>query len=332
MFDVSFLWDAIYGNCALKKLLLSEITSGKLAHAYILEGVENSGKLTLARTIACSMANTMADVKKIQVGASPDVIELDLPEGRKSIGVDAVRGIKMAAHIRPNDLDCKFFLINHAEMLTKEAQNALLKLLEEPPKGVYILLLCTNVSALLPTIRSRAPVLRMQSFSADELTELLLRYSADAQRLYEKDRATLEVVVRSSGGAYGEALRRIANVEIKSGDPVYTVIDILDLICERNRAALLKKLWSLPPERESFRQALFLFRLAVRDIIAYRATRGDCEYLFPQSEKTPYFAGKLSLDRLLKIHDAVASLEKDARYNPNVLSAKSLLYTKLCAV
>ena len=332
MIDVSHLWNAIYGNGDLKKRLISDVTAGKLSHAYIIEGPRNSGKLTLARTIAAAMADTAADVKKITSASSPDVIEITLPENRKTIGVETVRDMKLAAYIKPNDLDYKFFIVNSAHLMTTQAQNALLKLIEEPPRAVFILLLCENVASLLPTIRSRAPIFRLQVFSSDELSELLLLHSPDAEKLYAKDREAFDVIVRSSGGAYGEALLKIVEAEIRLGNVDDTVLDILNALCERDRVKMLKKISSLPPDREGFREALLLFKLLVRDIIAYRSTRGSCDYLFPKSESVASFADKLSLDRLLRIFDEAVALEKDASYNPNIQNSKTLLYTRLCAI
>ena len=326
------LWDALYGNRALKALLAEDIAGNKLSHAYIFEGPENSGKKTLARIVAAAMAEHESDVRKILSGISPDVIEIDLPEKRKTIGVDTVREMKLASCLRPNDLDYKVFIVDHAEALTLSAQNALLKLIEEPPAGVYLLLLTKALSALLPTIRSRAPVLRMQAFSAEELTKLLLEHSTEASRFFERDRETFAAIVRSSGGAYGEAMARIAAANDKKNDPNDAVLGLLEALCERDRVLLSARIWALPPEREAFRQTTLLLLSAVRDIMAYRLTGGDCDYLFPRGEKTPAFAARLSIDRLLKISDAVTALEKDALYNPNVQGAKALLFTKLSGV
>ncbi len=332
MLDVSYLWGAIYGNADLKKRLMSDIAAGKLLHAYIIEGPRNGGKLTLARTIAAAMANTSSDVKKITSGACPDVVEITLPEKRKSIGVESVREMKLAACIKPNDLDHKFFFITSADLLTTQAQNALLKLMEDPPRAVYIFLLCENAASLLATIRSRAPVLRMQVFSSEELTYYLLRYSPDAQKLNAKDKAAFDAITRSSGGAYGEALLKIVDAESKIGDLNYTALDIVNAYYHRDRALLLRKIMSLPPDRDGFREGLQLLRLCLRDAIAYRATRGECDFFFPKSEYIAELAERVSLSRLLFVNDIVVAIQKDMQYNPNVQNMKMLLFTKLSAV
>lgn len=329
MIQVPHLWDGIFGNRALKELLLSDIYRGKLAHAYILEGPESSGKRMLARTIASSMANTMEDVKKIATGVCPDVIEVTLPDNKKSIGVDNIRPLKLAAYYKPNDLDVKFFILHHGETLTTAAQNALLKLIEEPPENVFILLLCENAATLLPTIRSRAPILRLQVFSPEELAEILLEHSVDARILASKNREAFDAILRSCHGAYGAALARIVNIQAKVGDSVALVADIMEALVARDTMALFRKIQSLPPDRREFSSALMLLRQAVRDVIAYRATRGSCDYLFPKSDRTPFYAGKLSLERLLSISDALSQVYEQMLTNPNLQTVKTILYCEL---
>jgi hypothetical protein len=95
---------------------------------------------------------------------------------------------------------------------------------------------------------------------------------------------------------------------------------------------MLKKIESFPPDRMGFGEGLLLFKKAVRDIIAYRSTRGECDYLFPKSESIGAYVSKLSLDRMLKIFDVILFLEKERNSNPNVQNSKMLLYTKLCEV
>ena len=203
MFDAGRLWDAIYGNESLKERFRYDIEGNRLSHAYILEGPEHSGKMTLTRTVAATLCGDEINANKIFSGISPDIYELSVPENKKTIGIDTVREIKSTVYIMPNDLEFKLYIISHAESLTVQAQNALLKLIEEPPRNIYFWLHCENVTALLPTIRSRAPIVRMQLFSADELKEMLLKNSREAERLERRDPELLMTVARSSKGSYG---------------------------------------------------------------------------------------------------------------------------------
>lgn len=332
MTDVCYLWDAIYGNDALKARLQADIQNKKLAHAYILEGPANSGKLTLVRTVAAAMSDSENDVKKITSAACPDVIEITLPDKKKSIGIDTVREIKLSAYIKPNDLDFKFYVISHADCLTKQAQNGLLKLIEEPPRNVYIWLLCENVAEMLPTIRSRAPILRMQVFSSDELKKQLLRHSVDAQKLDRRDPDALSLIVRSSGGSYGEALLKIVEEANDVGDAVLDSVKLLEAVASMSQPAILTRVQKLPPEREAFRVTIEKLRVLIRDILVYRVTNGNCEFLFDDAKAVPLLVEKLSLSRLLSMNDLFWRIEKELAANPNILTVKTELYAKLCDI
>ena len=331
MVDVSYLWNDIYGNDGLKTRLRNDIAQSKLSHAYLIEGPLNCGKLMLARTVAASMCDNLNDVKKITSVTCPDVFEYTLPEKKKSIGIDTVREIKLSAFIKPNDLNFKFYIISHAECLTVQAQNALLKLIEEPPRNVYFMLLCENIASMLPTIRSRAPILRMQVFSSDELQELLLEHSTEAQRFNKRNPEAFAMITRSSGGSYGEALLKILDEEKDSGN-IVSGEELLEAVVSLNTKRILSAVHKLPAEREAFRQILEKLRYLVRDVLAYRVSFGNCEFLFDDSTVVPSFAERISLGKLLALNDIFYGLEKDFIANPNIQNLKTQLYVKLCDI
>ena len=131
------LWNSIYGNTAVKSTFMSDIATGRLSHAFIIEGVEGSGKLTLARTIIASMQDNEVHIGQIMNGVCSDVFEIDVPEEKKKISVDAIRFIRTSSVIKAGDLDIKAYIIKSSEQMTTQAQNAFLKILEEPTPGVY---------------------------------------------------------------------------------------------------------------------------------------------------------------------------------------------------
>lgn len=331
MIDVSRLWGAIFGNDALKERFCADISQNRLSHAHIVEGPAHSGKLTLIRTVAAAMCHDSHDVNKIFSGICPDIYELSLPHDKKSIGVETVREIKATVYIKPNDLDFKFYIISHADCLTVHAQNALLKLIEEPPRNVYFWLLCENVTALLPTIRSRAPIARMQIFSADELKSLLLEHSPEAQRLERRSSDLLTAITRSSGGSYGEALLKLQK-ENELSATVKDAIALMEALISSGSASMLSCVYKLPSEREAFSRTVEKFRLLVRDILAYRITGGDCEFLFDDSSRIEEFSERLSLTKLLALDELLAQAEKDFYVNPNIQNLKTQLYVKLCDI
>ena len=137
------------GNIALREKLKTDIVSGTLPHAIIIEGVRGSGKSTVARHIALLLnCKHSPDVcylcdscKKILGKNHTDVVYISVPEGKTQLGIESVRFMKSDVYIKPNESDYKVYIIQNAERMTPEAQNALLKVLEEPPARVVIMLL-----------------------------------------------------------------------------------------------------------------------------------------------------------------------------------------------
>ena len=136
----------ILENRALADRLSREIRSGKLSHAYILSGPEGSGKHMLAVRIATALSgpNRLSDgaplpcmtcpsCRKILEGNSPDLIYILREGSRATLGVEQIRFLREDVLIAPNDTDVKIYVIEDAETMTPQAQNALLLTLEEPP-------------------------------------------------------------------------------------------------------------------------------------------------------------------------------------------------------
>ena len=132
----------IVGNQALRERLCRDILSNSLSHAYILEGADGSGRHTLALMSAAAVACENKDdsntplpcgvcpsCKKILERKSPDVIFVG-PQGKTSLGVDSARFIKEDVYTVPNDLDHKFYIIENADKMTSQAQNAILLTLD----------------------------------------------------------------------------------------------------------------------------------------------------------------------------------------------------------
>lgn len=157
------------GNDDLKRRLSTAFHTGKTSHCYLLCGPEGSGKKTLARILAAALECDTADgpclrcnsCRKVYSGIHPDVITIDDPD-KKTVSVELIRQLQADAYIRPNEGNKKVYLIPRAQDLTDSAQNALLKLIEEPPSYAVFLLLTDNAEKLLPTVRSRAAELRLE--------------------------------------------------------------------------------------------------------------------------------------------------------------------------
>jgi len=132
-------------------------------------------RLTEGRRLAAAVVATCeSDTSKAIRGIHPDIIELSPPEGKERIGIGQVREIIRSAQFAPVQSVCKVCLIAKAEGLTIEAANALLKILEEPPRGLRFILLAEHPSDLLPTIVSRSRLIRIPIASVAQLSERLV--------------------------------------------------------------------------------------------------------------------------------------------------------------
>lgn len=147
-----------------------EASLTRLSHAYMIGGSNADDVRALAQHIASAYVCTgegerpcgaCSCCRKVKGGIHPDVIYMSVQEGKREITVDQVRQLRAQAYIRPNEAHRKVFIIENAQAMNDNAQNALLKVLEDGPNYLSFLLLTENPQQLLPTIRSRCELLSL---------------------------------------------------------------------------------------------------------------------------------------------------------------------------
>ncbi len=205
-------FDTLLGNRRLKENLISSLDRGHISHFYLISGPEGSGKHTLAKLLAeailCEKENrpcgSCSNCRKMRSGNHPDFITVEDPE-HKTVAVRIVRETRDDVFIRPNEADHKIYLF--PQELGIEGQNALLKILEEPPSYGVFILLADNPEKLLPTVRSRCTELAL--LPLDRKTLL----SALAEEFPDANREDLEGAVLRSGGYLGQARKLLKEGE-----------------------------------------------------------------------------------------------------------------------
>ena len=197
-------FDTLLGNQRLKDNLTASLRQGKNAHFYLMSGPDGAGKHTLARLLSAAVmcqgedrpCCRCTDCRKILSGVHPDVITVEDPE-HKAVPVRIIRQMRDDVFIRPNEGSHKIYIF--PQEMGLEGQNALLKILEEPPSYGVFLLLTDNADKILPTVRSRCVELALQP-----LHENLLRTTLQ-QQFPKADMGSINAAIARSGGFLGQA-------------------------------------------------------------------------------------------------------------------------------
>lgn len=188
-----FDYEEIVGHSLIQKKLCQAVSCDRVVSAYLFCGSPGIGKKTVARAFAASLlcqaphngkpCHTCASCRLLASGNHPDLITLQAPTDKKSIGVEPVREqIVKEAYIRPFHAGRKVFIIESSELLTVEAQNALLKILEEPPAYAVFLLLAPSADQLLQTVLSRCLKFQFLPLSDDVCRSYFSKQEAENSR------------------------------------------------------------------------------------------------------------------------------------------------------
>jgi len=173
---------AVRGHDRAKEQLRRALARDRLAHAVLITGPEGVGKQRLARALMALMAcegegaepcGQCAGCRQQAAGSHPDLRVLEIPPGKKEIRVEAVRELRSFVQLSPLTARRKVAIINDAHALNVNAQNALLKTLEEPPPRSLLILITHAPGALLPTVRSRCQRIHCAPLPDDDVREIL---------------------------------------------------------------------------------------------------------------------------------------------------------------
>lgn len=288
-----------FGNEQLKTRLSRVQGSGGLSHCYILVGPQGSGKHTLARCMAAAMECTgegdapcgiCSNCHKIFGGGHPDVITVD--SDKATVPISVIRDMQTDAYIRPNEGRRKVYLIPRAQDMQAPAQNALLKLLEEPPAYCAFLLMTDNAEKILPTVRSRAVELSLFPLSDQELHQRLMEQSPQSSS------EDISAAMEKSGGYLGAALQFLTEGATQVDEQASQIItafaggDELELL---SSIAPLEK-WKRPD---------FLQLLERLQLLFTRALAKESGGNSPASKEVTLLSSKCSRQQLFRALSAI---------------------------
>jgi DNA polymerase-3 subunit gamma/tau len=237
-------FDEVVGQEAIVRTLRNAISSGQVRQAYLFAGPRGTGKTSLARILAkglnCVQGPTPNPDKvcnacvTIANGTSLDVVEMDAASQR---GIDDIREIRERVVLQPAEGRYKVYILDEAHQLTDAAWNALLKLIEEPPPHLVFVFCTTDLSKVLPTVRSRCQTF---VFARPRLPELvrLLRSVADGERIDAPDQA-LALIARGARGSFRDAVSTLDQLAAATEGQV-TVQAVLQLLGAVEEEALFR--------------------------------------------------------------------------------------------
>ena len=330
----------LIGNEETKLRVGRAIECGTVPHAFLIGGPAGSGKSTLAIEIAAAMncngkgGDTLPcgrcdSCRRIYEGIYPDVKILKKAKDKATLGVDPVKDFREDMFLSSTESEHKIYIIDDAECMTTEAQNALLKVLEEPPRSVMILLLAKECDRILTTIKSRAQYVAMSRFDDEELAKQLLSESAEARALKVADEKRFYGIIMSADGRLGLAKKLIGKK--LSEETEEERADIIRLITAATGRATYADIYTavsaFPTKRAELTETLEHLTNALRDLILIKYDENAKTVFFPSARAATESCGELSTRRLLALYDAANEAHSLCARNANV----SNVLASLCA-
>ena len=292
-------FENIIGQNLPKRYMTNSINNNKISHAYMFEGGEGIGKKEFAKEFASIL------MKSSNIVNNPDYIEIK-PEG-SSIKISQIRKMQSDIVIKPHS-EYKIYVILNSDKMTLEAQNAILKTLEEPPKYAIIILIANNKEALLDTIKSRCEIIKFTPISEIDLKKYLIKQDIDEQRA--------SIAVSFSRGSIDKALElsKSSDFSIMRED-IQQYIDIIlekDLFDILNTSNIIDKYKGeihtvLDVMINYFRDVMILKEKIYKDTII----NGDRITFIQNINK------KISYSQVTKIIDIIEDIKKKLRSNCN---------------
>lgn len=309
------------------KMLTNSIKKDRLAHAYLFEGSAGTGKkdvaIQLAKSFFCTNRHhdepcqTCLDCRRIDSGNHPDLHVIE-PDGQ-SIKIDQIRTLQKEFAYLGMESNQKVYIVNHADRMTTQAANSLLKFLEEPGKQTIAILLTEQLHQMLPTIRSRCQILSFRPLSFEDMREQLQERSGTSDLLNIAASLTND----------------LTEAETLTGDDWFAeaqniVVQFTEELFQRPHQALLtvQEKW-LPHFQEKQQQdlALSMLLLWYKDVLLVKLN-DEAKLVFQQEKASlEQVAFKLTEQKLRQSMEAILEAKKRlfANTNPQLVMEQLVL-------
>ena len=300
-------------NKRAQETLAAFVNGGRFPHALLLEGPEGSGRRTFAREIAAALfcrgehkpCGSCNQCRKVLERNHPDVEYYGGDGSRRSFHIDTIRQLRQNAWLLPGEAPCRVCVLCGAENMTDQAQNALLKILEEPPEHTVFILTAENRAMLLPTILSRVQTIRLEPLTPAKILPVL------RERCPDQPGEKLEWAAETAD-TIGQALALLADESLQKHAQLAQ--RMLELLCNGSEYDLLTAVEPVSRKREDLLEVCTQLRQLLTAELTRAASGGESRF---------------STRRITRMLEALDDLLPRVQQNGNTLLLSTLLALRL---
>ncbi|CCZ03676.1 DNA polymerase III subunit [Bovifimicola ammoniilytica] len=317
----------ILGNEHIVEHFKKAIENNKISHAYIINGEKGMGKRTVAKafamTLLCEEKGTVPCMKchscvQALTDNNPDLIMIT-PDKPTTLSIDHIRQTLVNdVELKPYSNSHKVYIVEDAELMNNAAQNAILKTIEEPPEYAVIILLTTNISALLQTVLSRCVKLDMQPLKK----EVVKKYLMEKEKVVDYQ---ADIAVSFAGGNLGKAIELSKSQDF--AEMLDEVIQLLRYIKDMQAYEVVAAVKRASEYKFRFTDYIDLMILWFRDVLVYKASQNVNELIFKDEIQTiKKHAAKSSYNGIEHILEAMNKAKLRLKANVNFDVAIEMMF------
>lgn len=317
----------ILGNEHIVEHFKKAIENNKISHAYIINGEKGMGKHTVAKafamTLLCEEKGTVPCMKchscvQALTDNNPDLIMIT-PDKPTTLSIDHIRQTLVNdVELKPYSNSHKVYIVEDAELMNNAAQNAILKTIEEPPEYAVIILLTTNISALLQTVLSRCVKLDMQPLKK----EVIKKYLMEKEKVVDYQ---ADIAVSFAGGNLGKAIELSKSQDF--AEMLDEVIQLLRYIKDMQAYEVVAAVKRASEYKFRFTDYIDLMILWFRDVLVYKASQNVNELIFKDEIQTiKKHAAKSSYNGIEHILEAMNKAKLRLKANVNFDVAIEMMF------
>ncbi len=318
----------VYGHDWAVEHLQKALAHGRIRHAYLIVGTESIGRETLARAFAMAVNCTNPDeqhrpcgvcrsCKLIASGNHADMIYSELDSGTGVLKIEEIRAVTQRIALKPYEARYRVAIFRDFDRARPQAQDALLKTLEEPPPQAILLLLASATETLLPTITSRSQVLHLRPLALDAVRDALIEH-------YNAQPAQADLLARVSGGRIGWAIRALQDPSIL--EQRTTALDLLEQTVSANRAKRFDLADDLSKDKLSLYPLLELWQTYWRDVILTTQGAGNALANADRREAIERLSVSLAPEEAIKALKSTRDLLDKLALNVNLRLALEVMF------